>query len=51
VAAFLGVVASDHSDDELARDLMVAIGSLGDTLLKDAVVVVEPGRVRVRRAR
>jgi predicted nuclease of predicted toxin-antitoxin system len=36
---------------DLARSLMLAIGSLGDALLTDSVVVIEPGRVRVRRSR
>ena len=34
-----------------ARDLTTAIRALGDTLVSDSVVVIEPGRVRLRRAR
>ena len=52
---FPGVLVVRYPDvvglQDLARDLMVAIASLGDAPLRDSVVVIEPGRVRVRRAR
>lgn len=34
----------------LARDVTTAIRSLGDTLVSNSVVVIEPGRIRLRRA-
>ena len=52
---FPGVIVVRYPDvvglASLVRDLTVAIRSLADTRVTDSVVVIEPGRVRVRRGR